>query len=75
MMRPYMYINAQLTVMLNEIHYDQFTMYSTGIYPYVYRCTCKYCKHIVNKYLDCDIMLVYFCVNISTYLAFVTRAY
>lgn len=75
MMRPYMYINAQLTEMSkNEFHYDQLTMYS--LYTYVYRCTCKYCKHIVNKYLDCDIMLVYFCVNISTYfkLAFVTRA-
>lgn len=74
-MRPYMYINAQLTVMpKNLFHYDQFTMYSTGIYPYVYRCTCKYCKHIVNKYLVCDFMLVYFCVNIRTYLAFLTRA-
>lgn len=50
---------------------DELTMYS--LYTYVYKCTCKYCKHIVNKYLDCDFMLVYFCVNISTYLAFVTE--
>lgn len=75
MMRSYMYINVQLIVMLNEIYYDQFIMYSIGIYLYVYRCICKYCKYIVNKYLDCDIMFVYFCVNISIYfkLVFVIR--
>lgn len=25
---------------------DELTMYS--LYTYVYKCTCKYCKHIVN---------------------------
>lgn len=60
-------------IVMEKAANDELTMYS--LYTYVYKCTCKYCKHIVNKYLDCDIMLVYFCVNISTYLAFVTRAY
>lgn len=74
MMRFYMYINVQLIVMLkNEFYYDQLTMYS--LYIYVYKCICKYCKYIVNKYLDCDFMFVYFCVNISIYLVFVIRVY
>lgn len=62
-------------IVMEKAANDELTMYSLYTYVPVYKCTCKYCKHIVNKYLDCDFMLVYFCVNISTYLAFVTRAY
>lgn len=43
MMRPYMYINAQLTVMSkNEFHYDQLTMYS------LYTCVHMYINVHVN---------------------------
>lgn len=60
-------------IVMEKVVNDELTMYS--LYIYVYKCICKYCKYIVNKYLDCDFMFVYFCVNISIYLVFVIRVY
>lgn len=62
-----------LYIVMEKVVNDELTMYS--LYIYVYKCICKYCKYIVNKYLDCDFMFVYFCVNISIYLVFVIRVY
>lgn len=60
-------------IVMEKVVNDELTMYS--LYIYVYKCICKYCKYIVNKYLDCDFMFVYFCVNISIYLVFFIRVY